>query len=59
MIHAVGPRGENPDKLRDCYLGSLQRLIDVNQRTIVSIFHLSQGSEKEEKEKFIESFYIN
>lgn len=34
VIHTVGPRGENPHELGQCYLNSLQRLIEEKQRTI-------------------------
>ena len=36
IIHTVGPIGRQPDLLKACYLGSLNRMMDLGQRSIVS-----------------------
>jgi len=36
VIHTVGPRGEKPKLLRSCYDSCLQKMLKLQQKTIVS-----------------------
>jgi len=37
VIHTVGPRGEQPKMLHSCYYNCLQKMLKLQQKTIVSL----------------------